>query len=157
MSGGIEIERLRAGRPELALVAAWRHAAFFAETLKMRDDCLRELEALVARDGLERGWLARLDGAPAGTALLIATEIDARHRVTPWLAGLYVTPEARLCGVGARLVETVEAAARGLGFERLYLYSHDAEGFYAARGWTTLERLDEGAEEPFVLMARDLG
>ena len=45
--------------------------------------------------------------------------------VTPWLAGLYVAPEARTLGVGKRLVEAVEAEAGRLGFGRFYLFTFD--------------------------------
>lgn len=155
MSCDLRVERLMPGAPEVPLVARWRHEAFFAEEgwslqqgVELLEGCLRKAER-------EIGFLARLAGRPAGTALLIERELEARHDVTPWLAGLYVEPWARRQGVGAALVASVEGAARKAGFARLHLYTTNAEDFYARLGWCVEERfLWDG--EPFVLMVRDL-
>ena len=151
----LRVERLLPEAPEVALVARWRHEALFAEEGWSLQQGLDLLENCLRKTDREMGFLARLAGRPAGTALLIERELEARHDVTPWLAGVYVEPWARRQGVGASLVGAVEAAARDAGFSRLHLYTPNAEGFYARLAWCVEERFSWD-DEPFVLMVRDL-
>lgn len=58
-------------------------------------------------------------------------------------------------GIGRRLASAIEAHCAKLACGTLYLYTHDAEEFYAAIGWQVVERfVDQG--EPMVLMSRRL-
>lgn len=54
----------------------------------------------------------------------------------PWIAAVWVHPDARLLGVGGSLVRhaTLRAHARGVG--DLYLYTEDQQAWYERRGWT---------------------
>jgi len=67
------------------------------------------------REGL---WLARAGDEVLGTVTLIE-ESPALGR----LGHLVLLPEARGTGAGRRLVETVLAAARQAGYERLHLFT----------------------------------
>jgi GNAT superfamily N-acetyltransferase len=67
------------------------------------------------REGL---WLARLDGRTVGSVTLVE-EGQKLGR----LGHLVLLPDARGTGAGRRLVETVLAAARGAGYERLHLFT----------------------------------
>ena len=53
----------------------------------------------------------------------------------PWLAAVFVTPDARKFGVGSALVEHVVNRARELGYTRLFLYTEHQEKWYASTGW----------------------
>ena len=81
------------------------------------------------------------DGVPAGTCLLVPSEIDPLHAVSPWLAGLYVAAGHRRFGVGRALVRAIEAQARERGFPRIYLYTDDAIGFYESLDWRAMDRV----------------
>ena len=53
----------------------------------------------------------------------------------PWLAAVFVTPDARKFGVGSALVEHVVNRARELGYPKIYLYTEHQENWYASKGW----------------------
>ena len=56
----------------------------------------------------------------------------------PWLAAVFVTPEARKLGVGSALVEHVVNRARELGYPKIYLYTEHQELWYASKGWVKI-------------------
>jgi N-acetylglutamate synthase-like GNAT family acetyltransferase len=53
----------------------------------------------------------------------------------PWLAAVFVTPEARKFGVGSALVERVVSRTRDLGYPKIFLYTEHQENWYASKGW----------------------
>ena len=54
-------------------------------------------------------------------------------------------------GIASALVGTVEAAAKRLGYQRLYLFTSTAPALYAGLGWSALERLDYRGEHVLVM------
>ena len=56
----------------------------------------------------------------------------------PWLAAVFVTPDARKFGVGSALVEHVVNRARELGYPKIYLYTEHQENWYASKSWTKI-------------------
>ena len=56
----------------------------------------------------------------------------------PWLAAVFVTPDARKLGVGSALVEHVVNRARELGYSKIYLYTEHQELWYASKGWSKI-------------------
>ena len=84
------------GTPELAICARWRVTAFSVQA--SFEEELRSLE-LFASDQTDGVVLvAKVDGEPIGTCLLVGSEIEPNHDVSPWLAGLLVVPERRSAG-----------------------------------------------------------
>lgn len=53
----------------------------------------------------------------------------------PWLAAVYVSPQARRIGVGQVITMWVAARAQMLGFPVLYLYTEDKREWYEDMGW----------------------
>jgi amino-acid N-acetyltransferase len=56
------------------------------------------------------------------------------------LRSLVVAPEARRSGLGGRLVDELEIAARSSGLDRLLLLTETAEKFFSRRGYTVIDR-----------------
>ncbi|WP_415754604.1 GNAT family N-acetyltransferase [Pseudomonas leptonychotis] len=102
-------------------------------------------EMLVA---LDRGQLL-------GCAGLAKDDLPLRAELGPWLACVYVRPEARGQGLAERLVECICATARERGHARLYLHTYDRADYYARRGWALLERFQAWGN-PQHLMCRPL-
>jgi predicted N-acetyltransferase YhbS len=141
--------------PEIALCARWRVEAFSGVIGASIGDEIASLERLVADQRHQAAIVAERDGSAAGTCLLVPSEIEPVHDVSPWLVGLFVSPAHRRRGVGSALVRAMENEARTRGHEILYLYTTDAVGFYERVGWTAQDRVD-WLGYPTVLMARKL-
>jgi GNAT superfamily N-acetyltransferase len=87
--------------------------------------------ALVAHDG-ERFL---------GTSSVIASDLEERPQLTPWVAAVWVEEEARRHGVGAALVNRAARDCFALGVGRIYLCARpQMTGFYEGLGWTVIER-----------------
>jgi GNAT superfamily N-acetyltransferase len=140
--------------PELAICARWRANAFSVLKASYEQE-LRSLERFASDQGHGVALVAKADATPIGTCLLVESEIEPNHDVSPWLAGLFVVPEHRRKGAGAELVRAIENQALQRGFSRLYLYTTDAVGFYERLGWSVLDRTNwKGLDT--ALMVRDL-
>jgi N-acetylglutamate synthase-like GNAT family acetyltransferase len=102
--------------------------------------------ALVAHDGQ----------AFLGTASVIASDLAERPQLTPWVAAVWVEPEARRHGIGAALVKRAAQDCFALGVDRAYLCARPhLLAFYTGLGWTAVET-DVGPHRLSVLI-RDAG
>jgi uncharacterized protein (DUF952 family)/GNAT superfamily N-acetyltransferase len=54
----------------------------------------------------------------------------------PWLAAVFVVPEARKLGVGSALIDHVVNRSRELGYSEIFLYTDHQQQWYQKRGWT---------------------
>jgi GNAT superfamily N-acetyltransferase len=84
--------------------------------------------------------IAFTDFTLLGSAMLVAHDMDTRMDLSPWLAGVFVSPEHRQHGIGSALVRRVAEDAWMLGVHRLYLYTPSVEKFYLRLGWSVVER-----------------
>ena len=146
-----------AERPDLvACVAAWGFAQWGhltpgrtleqrIERVRLGLDPTRVPVTFVALDAAQH---------PVGTATLMFDDIEGDPR-NPWLASVYVRPEARRRGIARLLVRAVEDAARGFGLARLHLFTATAPELYAALGWQARETRDYRGER-ITVMDRDL-
>ena len=127
------------GTPELATCARWRAETFSVLEADFEQE-RRSLEAFASDRRRQVALVAKRNGVAVGTCLLVPSEIEPNHDVSPWLAGLFVAPEHRTRGAGRALVRAIEQQARLRGFARLFLYTIDAAGFYEKLGWEVVER-----------------
>jgi len=87
--------------------------------------------ALVAHDGEKF----------LGTSSVIASDLEERPQLTPWVAAVWVEEDARRRGIGAALVNRAAQDCFALGVSRAYLCARPRmTGFYEALGWTVVER-----------------
>ena len=92
----------------------------------------------------QRGWIAELDGRRAGCVLCVpAAEAGDAVGTTAQLRILLVDPAARGNGIGARLVDECLSFARGVGYQRMKLWTNDplvaARHIYLSRGFTLVD------------------
>lgn len=145
-----------ADRPDLVDVAAeWIWHAFWKENGYSFEE-IREL--VVASDavvGPSQCMVLLVNGEPLGTAGLIASDLSSRPDLTPWLAAMYVRPDARGRGYATDLIRAVEEAATVAGFDHIWLYTFEAEGLYLKAGWQSVEQIEQNGRAA-TLMRRDL-
>lgn len=77
------------------------------------------------------------------------------HLYAPWLASLYVHPDHRGAGIGARLVAALDAHMATLGWTTLHLVTPEHRAWYEQLGWRSIGLLPLGAAW-VDLMRRDL-
>ena len=56
----------------------------------------------------------------------------------PWLASVFVTPNARRTGVGSTIVQHIIERTRELGYSNLYLYTTNQQDWYLRKGWVRM-------------------
>ncbi|CTP83165.1 acetyltransferase [Xanthomonas translucens pv. poae] len=109
------------------------------------DEAEADLRSHRCDSGIPTSWIA-LDGDDWLGSVSLLQNDDARIRqFSPWLATLYVRPQARSGGVGAQLVaHCVQAAAR-LQVGYLYLYCEPRlVPYYQGLGWQPHAQLPLG-------------
>ena len=89
---------------------------------------LIEVYAAVDRSGSLRGLATLVDD----------DDLPGAIEPGPWLAAVFVHPDARRSGIGSRLVEHVTMRAARLGHQRLYLYTEHSVDWYRSKGWSVV-------------------
>jgi len=122
-----------------ATLARWHHAHwghFYDPAHWDLAIATAELEDHAGRRGLPTTLVAMDDGQLLGSVSLVQEDApEFRDVGEAWLASLYVRPEARGRGLGARLVNACVALAAREGLARLWLFTPEHAGFYARLGW----------------------
>ena len=76
-----------------------------------------------------------------GTASVIVSDLAERPQLTPWVAAVWVEPQARGRGIGGALVNRATLDCFALGVSRAYLCARpQRSAFYQGLGWTPIER-----------------
>lgn len=152
---GLSVEFL-ADHPALSpVIGGWHWDEWGAEDPGgSAEEWAQALAADAGRGQVPSVWIALLDGSAVGSVTLVASDMDTREELTPWLGGLFVIPAFRRRGIGRRLIETCELAAAALGYPTLYLHTVVPD-YYARLGWVALAR-EQYKGEHVTVMARDL-
>jgi GNAT superfamily N-acetyltransferase len=135
-------------------MASWLYEQFHYE---YSEQTLSDWQAEFAAGQTNGDWpslVAVRDGQLLGGAALAREDLAGREDLGPWLACVFVTPQARGQGIAEALVEGVCARARREGVGRLYLHTQDRAEYYAKRGWAPLETFERWGK-PQALMVRD--
>lgn len=75
-----------------------------------------------------------------GSSALIVSDLKERPHYTPWVAAVWVEPDARGQGIGRALVEHAADEGFALGHARIYLCAAPARrSYYVELGWTPIE------------------
>jgi N-acetylglutamate synthase-like GNAT family acetyltransferase len=136
------IEFLDAQRAAIPLLADWHHAEWGGYYDHWTHDvCQAELADHATRRTLPT-TLVLLDAARVlgSVSLVLEDAPEFADEGSPWLASLYVRPDARGRGHGTRLVRAAIAHAAALDIDDLYLFTPDHRAFYERLGWKPLVR-----------------
>ena len=143
-------------RPDLVEVTVrWRWEEWMRGKEPFEDVLERAQRATAMRLKIPQTFVLLVDNEPMGTASITAHDLEERPDLTPWLAGVFVVPDARGRGYAALLIAAVEEEARKTAISALWLYTNTAERIYARAGWQTVETVLHD-NKPFALMHRDL-
>lgn len=125
-----------------------RHGALYTREFGW-DGTFETFVAEIASDFLktqnperDRGWIAERDGAIVGSVFIVdGGESTAKLRL------LYVEPETRGLGIGARLVDEALSFARSAGYDRVTLFTTanlvSARRIYEAAGFVLVSEEKE--------------
>jgi len=151
-----EIVRI-AERPDfVGIVAQWLWDEWHLDAGDSFESTRDAVAVSVSTSGPPQTFVLVVDDRPVGTASLVAHDLDERPHLTPWLAGVFVIPEARGRGHVIHLIQAVEVACRSAGLGTVWLHTANAERVYARAGWHTVEAIQRQGKRPVTLMRRDL-
>jgi GNAT superfamily N-acetyltransferase len=106
-----------------------------------RDYIATRLTENMADTPIPLALVAHEDERFLGTSSVIASDLEERPQLTPWVAAVWVEEDARKHGVGAALVNRAAGDCFALGEKRVYLCARARmAGFYQRLGWTMIER-----------------
>ena len=138
------------------IVARWLWHEWWQQDGHTLEQTHEAVAASVSPSGPPQSFVLLADGRPIGTASLVVHDLDERPDLTPWLAGVFVIPEARGRGHVVHLIQAVEAVCRSAAIPVVWLYTAGAERVYARAGWHSVETLQRLGRRPVTLMRRDL-
>jgi GNAT superfamily N-acetyltransferase len=140
MSAGWRLVPASAATAHLRTLARWHHAEWAGLYADWSEDqALAELRDAARAETPVPTTLVALadDGALLGSVSLVAE--DSPELVAfpgPWLASLFVRPEARGRGLGEALVRALVGWAADAGIPRLWLFTPQHRAFYERLGWS---------------------
>jgi GNAT superfamily N-acetyltransferase len=112
------------------------------------------LQENIRGQALPRAFVAHEGTEFAGTASVIASDLDERPQYTPWVATVWVEPQFRSRRIGRELIAHAADHAFSIGAPRVYLTARPARrSLYEQLGWSVVE---EGVGElAMTVFARD--
>lgn len=136
-------------------LARWHHAEWGAVLTGWSLEVAQAELALHTRTCAIPTTVVAVEGERLLGSCSLLENDDVRIRAwSPWLASLYVDPQARGSGTGRALVRRIEAEAAALGVAELYLYTSEAMGvieFYQRLGWSLRDRVALNGMDAFVM------
>ena len=119
----------------LTTLASWHQGEWSdlnpGETIKQR---IKRMQSYL-NDSFIPSTFVACNKTILGSAAIVATDMETRPDLTPWLASVFVAPEYRNNGIGKQLVLHVMNRAKTEGIKTLYLFTTDKEDYYQKLGW----------------------
>jgi N-acetylglutamate synthase-like GNAT family acetyltransferase len=144
-----------ADRPDLApAITRWIWNEWSEHDGYSFEETLEYVSGSSAGNDIPQTFVLLVDGEPVGTSSFVAADLKERPGLTPWMASVFVIPEARRRGHVIRLIQAVEAAAVAASVPALWLHTDTAERIYAKAGWQTVEIVQREGKKPANLMRR---
>jgi len=139
----MRIEPIAAHPGRVDTLAAWHHAQWgHLYSHWTYEICRDELAEHASRNSGLPTTLLALDGEEllGSVSLVFEDAPELQEHGSPWLASLYVRPEARGRGLGAGLARAAVARAAQEGVQELFLFTPEHREFYARLGWKQIAR-----------------
>ena len=133
---------LDAHRGAIPTLADWHHGAWGELCPDWTlEACRSELQGHATRRTLPTTLVLHEGASLLGSVSLVLEDApEFADEGSPWLASLFVRPEARGRGLGAALVRAAVRHAAQLRIDELYLFTPEHRAFYARLGWTPMAR-----------------
>jgi GNAT superfamily N-acetyltransferase len=94
-------------------------------------------------------------GEAVGAVGLGKFDIEERCDRSPWVLGMIVTMQQRGLGIGSKLMEALEAWARGHGYSRAWVATGgQAVDFYRKCGWELTETFQHSSGETMSILTK---
>ncbi|WFR94831.1 GNAT family N-acetyltransferase [Rhizobium tumorigenes] len=136
----MQILRLRDNPAFADAVADRSWNAWWTETGVTLAQYRAHLDPMIENDGIPFCLIAEEGGVYIGSVLVIENDLDARPDYTPWIAALWVEPQARKRGAATRLIAAARAKAAKWGKDSCYLCATpEMDGFYLGLGFEPIE------------------
>ena len=133
-------------RPDLlTTVATWVYQQWWSHFPEHSAETLANmLSERRTADHIYESFVALLESVPVGTATVLDHDMDTERwpDLTPWVAAVYVIPEARRQGIGEQLVSQATAFSQSKGLKTVYLWTSDRRNWYERLGWQLVEQFD---------------
>ena len=140
MSLALTISDLRQDPEFFEIVAERIWQAWWKPHGHPHDDIRRRLAENMNAEPIPLALVAHRGSEFLGTASVIASDLQERAHLSPWVAAVWVEPHARRQGVGAALVERAAQACFALGAPRAYLCARAGRtSFYQSLGGALVE------------------
>ncbi|MDE2444587.1 MAG: GNAT family N-acetyltransferase [Alphaproteobacteria bacterium] len=129
--------------------AWWRHHGHLLQVVTDFFD------ALPLERGIPFALVAHEGETYFGSVLAVASDLDDRPELSPWVAALWVEPDHRNKGIGAALAKAARTEILNLGYDAAFLCATaEKRIMYQNQGWTLLEKsVGEHALDVFELSA----
>ncbi|KKC39878.1 hypothetical protein WH87_04340 [Devosia epidermidihirudinis] len=115
--------------------AWWRPAGAALE------DVNAALADVVAAEAFPFTLVSVTEGVFSGTVTAVASDLDARPDLGPWIAALWVEPDCRGQGIAEALAAAALERLVELGYDLVYLCAKPKmRAYYATRGWQVQEQ-----------------
>lgn len=98
------------------------------------------LQETVTSSSMPRAFVAHDGDVFAGTASVIASDLDERPQYSPWVAAVWIEPQFRSQRLGRRLIAHAADHAFSVGVSRVFLTARPARrSLYEDLGWDVVE------------------
>jgi N-acetylglutamate synthase-like GNAT family acetyltransferase len=151
----MKIIDLRTASHHIPTLAQWHHDEWsYLNPGGSVEKRIEKMQTYLGESLIPTMLIAVEDEEVWGTAALIASDMDTKPNLSPWLANVYVRADKRGLGVGAKLVKSIMDLAKQNQLPRIYLFTPDQENFYAKLGWKTLSK-ESYRNSPVTIMQLD--
>ena len=146
-----------AKRPDLLpIVAEWLWREFWQREGRSLEQTQAVYAECCAEVGALQTFVLLAGDTPVGTVTLARRDLDERPDLTPWLAGVFVVPDARGRGYVRHLLAAFDEACQAASITTAWLYTNTAERVYLRGGWQVEEIIQCQGKPLTTLMRRDL-